>query len=388
MDANVKIHGAYKGPLRIFVSAAVLSVMLGGCSAVPDAVNPVKWYEKTTDFFSGDRQASNVQAEPSQGQDVASNSGLAADPDAPPPAAPRQDVTQAPGGLSSDVASTNYASPPISRQGAPRDVLTASDMVASNAPPAPVAQPTVPVMSAPAPSASLASPPALSAAPAQATPRLDSAFASPPATAPKRLSFSDAPPPHDFALSQSNVDSPFGGDQFETVVITGDGMEDLSPAQPRRLSTAPAQRMAATSAPTAQFPNPGTTTSSSLPVNYGNMARVATIHFANNSSNMDARDRSILGAVIQLQKERGGRVVVIGHASSRTKDMDYIRHRMVNFEISMQRANTIGAALRSRGLGDDALEVQAVSDSQPQYLEVMPSGEVGNRRVEIYLSPS
>jgi len=101
---------------------------------------------------------------------------------------------------------------------------------------------------------------------------------------------------------------------------------------------------------------------------------------------LDQRDRSILGAVIQLQKERGGRVVVVGHASARTKDMDYIKHQMVNFEISMNRAGTIGTVLKSMGLPAETLEVQAVSDTQPLFLEVMPSGEAGNRRVEIYLA--
>jgi len=116
------------------------------------------------------------------------------------------------------------------------------------------------------------------------------------------------------------------------------------------------------------------------------MTRVATIHFANNSSLLDARDRSILGAVIQLQNERGGQVVVVGHASSRTRDMDYIAHQMVNFEVSMERAATIGNVLKDMGLSGEQLEVQAVSDTTPLYLEVMPSGEAGNRRVEIYLT--
>jgi len=137
----------------------------------------------------------------------------------------------------------------------------------------------------------------------------------------------------------------------------------------------------------AQFPSPGMTTMPAPgPVNVGGMLRVATIHFANNAANLDQRDRSILSAVIQLQKERGGRVVVVGHASSRTKDMDYIKHQMVNFEVSMNRAATIGTTLKTMGLPAEILEIQAVSDAQPLFMEVMPSGEAGNRRVELYLA--
>jgi len=180
----------------------------------------------------------------------------------------------------------------------------------------------------------------------------------------------------------------YGGD-FETVVISSDGMAGMpEPAQMPQLSMAGAPQGAGS----ALFPEPGATTTGagSLnmggPATVGGMVRVATIHFANNAANLDQRDRSILGAVIQLQKERGGRVVVVGHASARTKDMDYIKHQMVNFEISMNRAGTIGTVLTKMGLPAETLEVQAVSDTQPLFLEVMPSGEAGNRRVEIYLA--
>jgi outer membrane protein OmpA-like peptidoglycan-associated protein len=215
---------------------------------------------------------------------------------------------------------------------------------------------------------------------ASAAPQADDGFGS--MAPPKRLSFADAPPPPDFNLPSTNVNDPFAADQFETVVISADGMEEM-PAPTGRLNAAVTQGVGQnTSGP--RFPEPGVAQGGFIAD--GNMARVATIHFADNSANIDERDRSILGAVIQLQKERGGHVVVVGHASSRTRDMDYIRHKMVNFEISMKRAATIGNALKSRGLGEDQLEIQAVSDAQPQYLEVMPSGEVGNRRVEIYLT--
>jgi len=185
----------------------------------------------------------------------------------------------------------------------------------------------------------------------------------------------------------------YGGDSFETVVISADGMEAMpEPAAMPQLSMTGAPTAVPQASNGAQFPQPGATTgsrgtlNSGGPATVGGMVRVATIHFANNAANLDQRDRSILGAVVQLQKERGGRVVVVGHASARTKDMDYIKHQMVNFEISMNRAGTIGTVLKTMGLPAETLEVQAVSDTQPLFLEVMPSGEAGNRRVEIYLA--
>ena len=385
---------AKSGVFRGVVSVALLSVMLGACSSVPDVVNPVSWYEKTTDFFSGDSQAADTTAPSSNGQ-VGQNQGLAADPNAPPPAptpVPSQAVSAAPSGLNADQVSSNYASPAIERQGAPTNVLTPQTQVAQApqaAPPAPAPQPTMDVMSAPAPVAP--APTGMASAPPP-MPTMPSTSG-----APARLSVSEAPTgpmtaPPPFEFPAPNAMAGYGND-FETVVISSDGMAGMAePAQMPQLNMAGAPTGAPQATGGALFPEPGATTIGAGSVNMGGpatvggMVRVATIHFANNAANLDQRDRSILGAVIQLQKERGGRVVVVGHASARTKDMDYIKHQMVNFEISMNRAGTIGTVLKTMGLPAETLEVQAVSDTQPLFLEVMPSGEAGNRRVEIYLA--
>lgn len=354
------------------MSAALLGVMLSGCSSVPDAVNPVKWYAKTTDFFSGDNQAAETPSASGE------NNGLAADPNAPAPA-PAPQVSNAPSGLNADQVAGNYASPPIERQGAPSDVLRSEPasqaMASSDVPPVPMAQPVTPVTAAPMTSAAAGS------APTPGTLGTLPASLSPVPERPASMSMADAPPPLEFN-APADVMSPYGRDEFETVVISSDGMDTLPQASPS--FNAEQQPPAASG---AMFPTPGATTSGAVSsVLAAGVTRVATINFANNSSILDARDRSILGAVIQLQRERGGRVVVVGHASSRTADMDYIAHQMANFEISMQRASTVGNVLRDMGLEGETLEVQAVSDTTPLYQEVMPSGEAGNRRVEIYLS--
>jgi len=384
MDAIDKVHAARMGALRNVAVVLLVGVTLSGCSAVPDAVNPVKWYEKTTDFFSGDTQAAGASPATVGG----GNQGLAADPNAPAPApaaAPVAAVTSAPSGLNADQVAGNYASPPIERQGAPSDVLrpdTAVPQASQTPPPPPImAQPTMPV--APAPIA----PPASAAPTAPAAPLTASQMPERPAS----MSMADAPPPPVFN-APANAVNQLGDDVFETVVISSDGMDAIPqsrmPTQQAALPVLGAQ--GAQGRGGAMFPEPGATTTGQGGVAPSNLpagtARVATIHFANNSSLLDSRDRSILGAVIQLQRERGGRVVVVGHASARTKDMDYITHQMVNFQISMERAASIGDALKQLGLEGEALEIQAVSDSAPLYMEVMPSGEAGNRRVEIYLA--
>ena len=359
-------------------SALVMSVALSACESVPDAINPVSWYDKTTDFFSGDSQAADTT---NGAQQTASgeNKGLSADPDAPPPApAPSQQVAEASGGLSADQSQQgNYSSPPIARQGAATNILAPqSDQPA---PPVPMAQPVSPVTPA-SPMAPMPAPVVAGSQPPAAPTMPGSPMLTPPSEAEMASAFPEPPKPFEFPpVTSANA---YGPDDFETVVISADGMESMAPARPQVI-----EQVAEAPSSGAMFPQPGATTTSSAGAEMvQGMLRVATIHFANNSASLDQRDRSILGAVIQLQRERGGRVVVVGHASSRTKDMDYIKHQMVNFEISMQRASSIGAQLQALGLNQNSLEVQAVADTQPLYLEVMPSGEAGNRRVEIYLA--
>lgn len=383
-----RVNGLRSSVFRGIASAAVMGLALSACSSVPDAINPVSWYEKTTDFFAGDSQAAG-SGMPTVTDSNGENKGLAADPNAPPPApTPAQGISSAPSGLGAAQVAGNYATPAIERQGAPANVLTPNANVASVPPvsaPVPAPRPTVAVTSAPSPSmpapmGAASMPPPMPAMPGDAP----QAMPAPASNAP--LSTAQMTPPAPFEFPPADAMMAYGTDGFDTVVITADGMEAMDDPAPQPLMSLQGAPSMARS-PGAQFPSPGMTTMPAPgPENVGGMLRVATIHFANNAANLDQRDRSILGAVIQLQKERGGRVVVVGHASSRTKDMDYIKHQMVNFEISMNRAATIGTALKTMGLPAEVLEIQAVSDGQPLFMEVMPSGEAGNRRVELYLA--
>ena len=58
---------------------------------------------------------------------------------------------------------------------------------------------------------------------------------------------------------------------------------------------------------------------------------------------------------------------------------------MINFRVSVDRANAVARELIRLGSKKNQLSVDAVSDTAPLYYEVMPMGEAGNRRAEIYL---
>ena len=86
-----------------------------------------------------------------------------------------------------------------------------------------------------------------------------------------------------------------------------------------------------------------------------------------------------------MQRERGGKVHVIGHSSSWTGDRNPVRHNMINFGLSLDRASTVARELMRLGLTTNEFSIGAMSDSRPLFFEGMPSGQAGNRRVEIFL---
>lgn len=111
----------------------------------------------------------------------------------------------------------------------------------------------------------------------------------------------------------------------------------------------------------------------------------AIIFFGHGSAELDGRDRGVLRDLAALHRQRGGRLRIVGHASSRTRNTTPDEHQIANFDMSLARAESVQEALLDLGVAPDALQVEAVGDAEPVYHEFMPSGEAGNRRVEIFL---
>ena len=112
---------------------------------------------------------------------------------------------------------------------------------------------------------------------------------------------------------------------------------------------------------------------------------VATINFKSGSSRLDNSDKRIIDEVVKLHSKNGGVIRVTGHASSRTQNLDRLKHKLANFNISMQRANVVATELIQKGIPAGNLYVGAMSDNEPVFYEVMPNGEYGNQRAEIYM---
>ena len=390
------------------VSAAILLAAVGGCSRVPDAINPVEWYKNTTEFFAGEDDKKPAATESDKKQ-----STLAADRGKPPPGADkpapnlgsfpdRAPITRAERsrlaaqGLVSDREGRRYSSESVQRQSEPVEAL--APRIEAAMPDAPAAPPPPAMPTAPP---SLGAPPPM-AAPAAPSVPMAAASASPPAAAvppppvtappssgvretrqarPARRLPAGAPalkaPP---ATASMPASVPVPG-PFETMVISSAGVE-LAGTPPL------ASQPVASPAPRARVKSRRKSGASRFRQARGALppgaTKVATILFPKGSATLDARDRHILNDVFRLHRQRGGKMRVIGHASRRTRNLDAATHRMVNYRISAARADSVARELIRRGVRADEISVDARADSEPIYYEIMPSGEAGNRRAEIY----
>jgi outer membrane protein OmpA-like peptidoglycan-associated protein len=184
----------------------------------------------------------------------------------------------------------------------------------------------------------------------------------PPAAPPSQLVF--GPPPSDIAILQERTAGPARaapGGTFPTDSSLPSWSARQSPALGPAIPPAP---------------DPATLDPAS---------QVAIVTFGQGSSKLSGTARRIIREVAEMQRQRGGKLYVIGHSSSWTRDMNPVRHNMINFGLSLDRANTVAQELMRIGLTAGDFSIGAMSDGRPLFFEITPSGEAGNRRVEIFL---
>lgn len=114
--------------------------------------------------------------------------------------------------------------------------------------------------------------------------------------------------------------------------------------------------------------------------------RVDTFYFDNGSASLGSKYNAQIKKIVKTAKENKATVMVYGYASSRTRNTDVASHKLANFKVSMERAMSVANALKKAGLSADKVGVEALSDTTPAYVEVMPEGERLNRRAEVYIS--
>lgn len=352
---------AYGAPVSWLALLIVFSV--AGCSGVPEAVNPIEWYKSTVELFAEDDE----DAESGEGGLVAARSRPAPGSDKPVPklstvpdrrTAP-QATAQVVEGLVADRERARYSTEVIRRQGEPAQPLDTKGRAVAGAPAPP---PPAPTAGAPAPQAA-AIPTAPPSAPAVTLtpPSFESSVQ---AIYRARLAQQRPGQLAPSATAPANASVP-GTLAPDTIVVSSLGVS--AQTVPRPPAATPTFTVLASTA------QPGGT------------VRVATIIFSHGSSRIDARDKGILGNVVKLHAKSGGKIRVVGHSSSRTRTMSPQQHASANQRVSKRRADVVARELARQGLGRDALTIVAQSDSEPVYYEVMPSGEAGNRRTEVFL---
>ncbi|MFQ5939525.1 MAG: OmpA family protein [Alphaproteobacteria bacterium] len=355
-------------------------IALAGCSAVPDAVNPVEWYKGAAGWFE-----SEDEAEPPAEATVVPDLTPAADESFPnlasvpePPVqtygtAQRQDIAE---GLVADREHASYVDMTLRGAGAPDlPAPSATEMISEPLFPAPAPEPTAPGAAPTVPSAAPLYPtsgvetvyqarlaesaPETTAGPASSTP-----FPSASPALPAEAQIEPMPPPAPAAPEPALPALPAEA-QIEPT-------PPPAPAAPESVASAEDAGGAGAQETAALYP--------SAP-----QVPARTIYFAHGSASLSAKSRELLREVAAWQREKGGAIRVVGHSSSRTDDMDPVRHKLTNFKASLDRANAVAQELIRLGVPPDKLIVSAKSDTEPIYFEIMPSGEAGNRRVEIYL---
>lgn len=353
-----------KGMSPIVCAVAVV-FLTSACSSVPDAVNPVAW----VDAVSGSSDSSETAPPPGADEQFPNLSQVDQQ------AAAKDNMS---GGLSADTAGRQYADSIQRQQEAPQSSLYSEDKPPAAAepelasPPAPASAPApAPVAAAPTPPATPAPPVAVAAAPTAADDAAYNVDSGMQNRLAQQLAEIQAR-----AADQGSLIPPgltFGNTAQQTVIVSSGGVQSAG-------TSAAFAPLVPGVAGSAQVANQG-----ALPLP-SSATRIATILFKNGSAALDARDREILNAVARLQKQNNGTLRVIGHASQRTRNMDQARHHATNLKVSVTRAEQVASALKGLGVAESSILVAAVGDNEPIYAEVMPSGEAGNRRTEIFLS--
>ena len=114
--------------------------------------------------------------------------------------------------------------------------------------------------------------------------------------------------------------------------------------------------------------------------------RVATINFYSGSSQVDGSGLSKIKRVAKIAKEREAKIKIVGHASKRTRDMPLAKHKLVNFNISDRRAQSVADIfIKKYKFPSNNIFTEAVSDTKPLFKENMPAGTKANQRTEIFL---
>ncbi len=100
----------------------------------------------------------------------------------------------------------------------------------------------------------------------------------------------------------------------------------------------------------------------------------------------DINNTDAIKMVADFVKRKDGIVTIVGHSSSRSKNMKIVENKIKNFELSLMRAEKVRNLLLKYGVNPKNVFINAVADTEKVAEENMPLNEAVNRRTEIYIS--
>lgn len=405
--------------LHVFRFVSILSLFaVGACSQVPDAANPIEWYKGASSLLDDDESDSSELSvlDPTLLNDQAAVEGetfpnLNDVPERPPAYDPNSNVAIAKG-LVADRAHAEYSDETIRLQSQSDRGFTiqapAPQKTASIDAPSPAAAPRSPVVLAgelTTPDINTVAPPPspVFSPPSRIRPVIRPAPAALPSAVARslRIPTSDVVPSLPYfpagapqlnqAMSQNFAQSGAAAlpANFQAPIAPAADFAPPLAAIPQsgaaKVAVQPSLTPKALLGETALDSNGPRSLAEFDPNASGLSIRVATVYFSIGSHTLDKKSRETLKDVIGMFRQNGTSIRVVGHASSRTRDLDPMLHKLANFNISIDRANTVAKGLMRLGIEPNQVFVGARADSEPVYFEVMPSGEAGNRRTEIYI---
>ncbi len=378
--------------LRSVVALSTAVLVLVSCSSVPDYANPVEWYKSTAEFVVGAEEGEEDETRLDEEAEAHAEGSFPSLADTPNPAGRAPTVEEMEGvreGLVADKDHAHYTDRVIRRE-SQEDLLVAA---------APKSLP---------PETTVATPKAIPHEPKSVG--LENLTAQDPSTAPESR---PVPAPILPIPSQERKPSPITdirprapepGVALPMTDVTGgnvgSGLDNTRGAPVdvvarfKSLFAASGSRASLTSEESQSW-NLGSIASASrtLPpmgavnrVPYPAISMQAgVITFRSGSSSLPKGAIKVVQEAARLHRERGGTVRVVGHASSRTRELTLERHKLANFSVSMDRAKVVANQLIRAGVDPGVIFISAVGDQEPIFHEWMPSGESENQRAEIYL---
>ena len=356
-EANRKIRQK-GGSVSLAVGSVLLtSILLSGCSSVPDYANPVHWYKSTADWVLGD-DSKPAPKKTAEGQKGAFPNLPADERPQGNSAKQRTDLTK---GLVADRSSAKYTQDTLNREGNPTRPLAPDASVAR--PAAAPASSTVASSELPPPARSAAPYPVAAQQPVRSAPQsLEEAYR-------RRLAefasgVVQAADRANGAVAPSAAFAPSSFPQSDYARPAGENGKPVTLIPPSKYRHTIARAVSG-KRPLEAFD--GSNSAASF--------QVGSLVFGEGTAELSKADRSLLHDIAQIQKQNKAKIRVFGRSSSARLDLDPATNRDSNRSLAALRADAVADELIRLGVPAGKVYAGAAPEGQAALLQPAASSE-------------